>query len=111
MRQRDEFAVLADSFNHMLEGLSERDLVHDLLGKVVSPEVAEELISKGIELGGGEREVSVLFSNVRSFTSISQRKKLDELVDFLNAYLTRIERLRETDLPPDWGGTTVFDEK
>ncbi|HKJ25168.1 MAG TPA: adenylate/guanylate cyclase domain-containing protein, partial [Myxococcota bacterium] len=89
VRQRDELGVLADSFNEMMKGLSERDRVRDLLGKVVSPEVAEELLAHGLELGGEERCVSVLFSDVRSFTTISERKTPQELVHFLNAYLTR----------------------
>jgi len=93
--QRDELGVLADSFNHMMRGLSERDRVRDLLGKVVSPAVAEELLSRGIELGGEERRVTVLFSDVRRFTTISERKTPQELVAFLNAYLTRASEVVE----------------
>ncbi len=89
LASRDELGLLADSFNGMMKGLSERDRVRDLLGKVVSPEVAEELLSRGIELGGEERRVSVLFTDVRDFTSISEQKSAHELVDFLNRYLTQ----------------------
>ena len=53
----------------MSEGLAERDRVRDLLGKVVSPEVAAELLRKDVTLGGEEREVTVLFSDLRIFTS------------------------------------------
>ncbi|NNL65387.1 MAG: HAMP domain-containing protein [Myxococcales bacterium] len=93
--QRDELGLLASSFNDMMKGLSERDRVRDLLGKVVSPEVAEELLSHGIELGGEERRVSVLFSDVRNFTSLSETKTPQELVDFLNAYLTGVSAIVE----------------
>jgi adenylate cyclase len=93
--QRDELGLLASSFNDMMKGLSERDRVRDLLGKVVSPEVAEELLSRGIELGGEERRVSVLFSDVRGFTSLSERKTPAELVDLLNAHLTRVSAIVE----------------
>jgi len=92
---RDELGLLATSFNDMMKGLSERDRVRDLLGKVVSPEVAEELLSRGIELGGEEREVSVLFSDVRDFTSLAERRSPQELVGFLNAYLTRVSDIVE----------------
>jgi adenylate cyclase len=95
VRQRDELGVLASSFNGMMKGLLERDRVRDLLGKVVSPEVAEELLSRGLELGGEERCVSVLFTDVRSFTTISERKTPHELVHFLNAYLTRVSAIVE----------------
>jgi adenylate cyclase len=93
--QRDELGLLASSFNDMMKGLSERDRVRDLLGKVVSPEVAEQLLSRGIELGGEERRVSVLFSDVRDFTSLSERKAPAELVDLLNAHLTRVSAIVE----------------
>lgn len=93
--QADELGLLAESFNGMMKGLSERDRVRDLLGKVVSPEVAEELLSRGIELGGEERRVSVLFTDLRDFTAISEQKSPQELVDFLNGYLTQASNLVE----------------
>jgi adenylate cyclase len=86
--QRDELGVLADSFNRMTHGLAERD-------KVVSPAVAEELLSKEIELGGEERLVSVLFTDVRNFTSLSERTSPQELVALLNTYLTRVSDIVE----------------
>jgi len=55
----------------MGEGLAERDQVRDLLGKVVSPAVATELLRKDVTLGGEEREVTILFSDLRNFTSFS----------------------------------------
>jgi adenylate cyclase len=93
--QRDELGVLADSFNRMTVGLAERDRVRNLLGMVVSPAVAEELLSKKIELGGEERLVSVLFTDVRNFTSLSERTSPQELVSLLNTYLTRVSDIVE----------------
>ena len=61
--QKDEIGELARSFNHMVRGLKERDRVRNLLGKVVSPAIAHELMSKEIELGGEERVVTILFSS------------------------------------------------
>ncbi len=90
IRQRDELGRLAGSFNNMMEGLQERERVHNLLGKVVSPEIAEELLSKNIELGGEEREVSILFSDVRGFTSLCEQREAREILTLLNRYLTRM---------------------
>jgi len=42
-----------------------------------------------LQLGGQEREISVLFSDVKGFTSISERLKPNQLVSLLNDYLTR----------------------
>ena len=93
--QEDELGLLADAFNRMTRGLAERDRVRNLLGKVVSPAVAEELLSKEIELGGEERMASVLFSDIRNFTSISERVAPQELVRLLNTYLTRVSAIVE----------------
>ena len=47
----------------MTAGLAERDRVRNLLGKVVSPEVATQLLHNDLMLGGEEREVTILFSD------------------------------------------------
>jgi adenylate cyclase len=93
--QRDELGALAGAFNHMMRGLAERDRVRSLLGKVVSPAIAEELLSREIELGGEERVVTVLFSDVRNFTSLAERASPRELLDLLNRYLTRVSAIVE----------------
>jgi adenylate cyclase len=93
--QTDEIGRLAASFNEMVKGLEEKDRVRNLLGKVVSPAIAHELLSKKIELGGEEREVTVLFSDVRNFTALSESRRPQEVVALLNAYLTRMSGVVE----------------
>jgi len=95
LNQADELGSLATSFNQMSEGLAERDKVRDLLGKVVSPEVATELLQKGIALGGEEREVTVLFSDLRNFTSMSEALPPQEMLGILNNYFTRMSGIVE----------------
>ncbi len=46
-------------------------------------------------LGGEEREVSVLFADIRGFTSISETLSPPELLQLLNAYLGRMSRVIE----------------
>jgi adenylate cyclase len=64
INQRDELGHLADAFNDMSKGLFERDKVRNLLGKVISPEIAEELINKDVKLGGEEKEITILFTDL-----------------------------------------------
>ena len=90
LAQRDELGALATSFNAMMKGLAERDRVRDLLGRVVAPEIAEELLSREIALGGEERRVSVLFADVRGFTGLSEREDPQRLVTILNTFLTAV---------------------
>jgi adenylate cyclase len=91
--QQDELGSLATTFNQMSEGLAERDRVRDLLGKVVSPEVATELLRKDVTLGGEEREVTVLFSDLRNFTSLSERLTPQKMLEILNRYFTRMDAI------------------
>jgi len=90
VRSKDEIGVLAAAFNQMSGGLAERDQVRDLLGKVVSPAVATELLRGDVTLGGEEREVTVLFSDLRSFTSMCEGASPQEMLGILNHYFTRM---------------------
>ncbi len=92
---RDEIGQLAGSFNAMVQGLAERDQVRSLLGKVVSRQVAEELLSKAVELGGEERVATVLFSDIRNFTPLAERCAPRELLTLLNEYLTEMSSIIE----------------
>jgi adenylate cyclase len=95
LKQEDELGLLAGAFNHMSQGLAERDRVRDLLGKVVSPAVATELLRKDVVLGGEEREVTVLFSDLRNFTGMCEAVAPQEMVRILNDYFTRMSAIVE----------------
>ncbi|MET0263692.1 MAG: adenylate/guanylate cyclase domain-containing protein, partial [Rariglobus sp.] len=90
LKRVDELGDLAEAFNHMSTGLAERDLVRDLLDKNVSPEVAASLLKNGSALGGEEREVTVLFVDLRGFTTLSESLSAPELIALLNRYLDRM---------------------
>jgi len=87
VRSRDEVGILADSFNEMVEGLRQGQFVREAFGRAVSPEVVEELLDGGMELGGETRHVTVLFSDIRSFTTISESLGPQRVVALLNEYL------------------------
>lgn len=93
--QKDELGRLAEAFNSMATGLAEKERVRDLLGKVVSREIADELMSKEIELGGEEAEVTVLFTDIRGFTSLSEDKSPQQLLTLLNEYFTALTSVIE----------------
>lgn len=97
LRRRDELGELADAFNALGAGLAERDLVRDLLDKNVSPEVAARLLRDGAALGGEEREVTVLFCDLRGFTPLSESLAPRDLVTLLNRYLDRMSAAIEAE--------------
>ena len=95
VRSRDELGRLAEAFNDMSRGLKERDLVRDLLGRNVSPEIASELMRRPASLGGEEREVTVLFTDIRGFTSLSESSTPTAILEFLNSYFAEVTHVIE----------------
>ena len=78
---------LAASFNEMTRGLSERQRLHAAFGSYVDPEVAERVLAEGELLEGQEREVTVMFIDMRDFTP--RRRALErarETVALLNEF-------------------------
>jgi len=90
LKRADELGALATAFNEMSAGLAERDRVRDLLDKNVSPEVAAQLMRDGAALGGEEREVTILFADLRGFTTMSEKFRPQELLALLNRFLDRM---------------------
>ena len=92
----DELGELADSFNDMADSLAEKEFMRDTFGKIVDPEVRDYLMSGagkaslGQTLGGETREVTVLFCDIRSFTSMSEKMAAAEVVSLLNRYFTAL---------------------
>jgi len=85
----DEIGSLKGHFNLMVEGLQERERLRDTFGRYVSMEIAEKLMRSGdIDLSGEEIETTVMFTDIRDFTSFSERHTPKELVEFLNLYLS-----------------------
>jgi len=90
LARSDELGQLAAAFNAMSIGLAERDRVRDLLDKNVSPEIAAQLLRDGAALGGEERDVTILFADLRGFTTLSEQLPAPELLALLNRYLDRM---------------------
>jgi adenylate cyclase len=88
VRARDELGTLAEAFNNMMAGLLDRERVRSLIQKVVSKEIAEEMLRGPVELGGEEREATVLFCDIRDFTAWTEGLPPKALVEQLNQYLT-----------------------
>jgi len=65
------------------------ELVRRAFGRYVSEEVAASILKspEGLELGGEEREVTILMSDLRGFTALAARLAPREVIEFLNLYL------------------------
>ncbi len=86
----DEIGELTDSFKEMAHGLAERENIKTAFGKFVNKQIAELVMNNDIKLGGEKKDVVVFFSDIRSFTAISEFLEPEEVVEFLNQYMTRM---------------------
>jgi adenylate cyclase len=74
----------------MVDGLKERDRLKTTMGKYMTASVIEHLMSGKVQLGGETLPVTILFSDIRSFTTISEKMNAQELVGLLNEYFTEM---------------------
>ena len=92
VRTHDEIGTLANAFNDMTRGLLLRERYRSVLSKVVSQDVAEELMKGEVELGGENRDVSVIFADVRGFTSLTEGMEPQEVIRLLNECMEHLSR-------------------
>jgi adenylate cyclase len=81
-----ELGLLQAGFNRMADGLREREEIRDLFGRQVGDDVAREALERGIELGGQEVDVAVLFVDLIGSTELAAEKPPSEVVERLNEF-------------------------
>jgi adenylate cyclase len=86
----DELEALAKGFNKMVDGLKERDNLRSTFGKYMTQTVMEHLLAGKVALGGEVLKVTILFTDIRSFTTISEKMDPQQLVGLLNEYFTEM---------------------
>jgi adenylate cyclase len=94
-------SVFAGSYKYLTEERKAKEL-KTMFSHYVSPKIVEELLKNPelAKLGGYRREITVLFSDVRGFTTFSESRKPEEVVEHLNEYLHEM-----TDIIFKWDGT------
>jgi len=93
VRSADELGQLAGAFNEMTEGLELKERYRTVLNSVADERVAQQLLEGGLSLGGEERQVSVVFCDIRGFTAHTENMAPREIVDMLNEHMTALTRV------------------
>jgi adenylate cyclase len=78
-------------YQYFFEGREKRKMKR-LFGQYVSKDVYEQLVANPdlARLGGQRREMTVLFSDIRGFTTVSEKGQPEDIVKTLNEYFTRM---------------------
>ena len=86
--------VLHIAYGYFIEDHNKRKL-NKLFGQYVPPELVDEMnkTNKAISLKGETREMTVLFSDIRGFTSLSEKLNPEQLTNLMNEYLTTMTRI------------------
>jgi class 3 adenylate cyclase len=88
-----EMNTLAESFNAMAADLALKDRYHSVLQQVADPQIAEELISGRVKLGGELRHVTVMFCDIRGYTPITVGRPPEEVIELLNHHMSAMSRV------------------
>lgn len=92
---KDEFALIAQHTNKMLEELKEKQKVSDVLERIVSPNIMQKLLADDANMlkQGQKYEVAILFCDLRRFTTFVENTPPDQVIRFLNAFFAKISDL------------------
>lgn len=83
----DELGRLGGSFNEMMDGVAEREVLREALGNYVTPEVARRMVEERTSrLAGEEVEATMVFVDIRDFTQYSETATPEEAVAYLGRF-------------------------
>lgn len=85
---KDEVGRLALAFNAMVGDLRIKERIRETFGKYMDPRIVQDLIESPtlVETGGQRREMTIMFIDLKGFTTLSERLSPDDLVKALDAF-------------------------
>lgn len=91
----DEFGLIAQQTNKLIEELREKQKVSSVLERIVSPNIMRKLLGGDAKMlkQGQEYEVAILFCDLRRFTTFVENTPPDQVIRFLNAFFAKISDL------------------
>ncbi|MCR4734329.1 MAG: HAMP domain-containing protein [Treponema sp.] len=89
-KTHDEIGFLTESFIKMAGGLEQRQRLMTSFSKFTNKVIAEKAAMGELPLGGEYKYATVFFSDIRSFTAMSENMTPHDVVEFLNDYFTRM---------------------
>jgi adenylate cyclase len=86
--------LLLSFYGYFIESRGKRE-ISKLFGEYIPPELVEEMAAnpQAVSMEGEKRQMTVLFSDVRGFTTISEKLDSKELTDLMNQFLTPLTKV------------------
>lgn len=89
----DAIGRLGDAGNSMIKALGDRERIRTTFGKYVTPEIRDEILSGRIPEMGERRVATVMFADLRGFTSFVEENDAEEVMSGMRAYYTAMHRV------------------
>ena len=83
------------AFNNMVNGLRDRRLIRETLGRFVPEKIASSLLSGGGNIPVQQTEATILFCDIEGFTRLTETLGPVKIVDVLNAYFSAMVDILE----------------
>ena len=85
----DEIGILGDVGNDMVHALADRERIKDTFGKYITPEIRDQILAGNIPLNGERTEATLLFSDLRNFTTYVEENDPEETIQSMRTYFNR----------------------
>jgi adenylate cyclase len=94
-QRQDEFGVLGGHFDRMADELRDQNIIRDTFGRYVSHKVVANLLKDRClpALGGEERVVTILFADLKSYTTLSEYLPPAQILNLLNEFFGAMNEL------------------
>jgi class 3 adenylate cyclase len=81
--------------SNLVDQMKKEEIVRTNLSRYLSPQIVDRVINNDVHLnlGGNRKAVTILFSDIRDFTTISETMPADQLVHILNEYFTAMAEI------------------
>lgn len=89
---RDEFGVIAQKTNLVIDELRDKEKIRQTLESIVSPDIMQKLMKSDLSLleQGEKKHIAVFFCDLRKFTSYAEKNTPEDVIFFLNSYFGKI---------------------
>lgn len=90
--RQDEFGQVGTAINRMADELTQQELLRTAFARYVSKQVMDYVLRSGAlpDVKGERRRITVLFSDIRGFTTLSENMRAEDVVQLLNEYFERM---------------------